>query len=171
MSDWSVALIAAGSAVAGSLVTGWFTRSAGYRQAEAARHAGNRQADAMIATVQATVDEQRSARLSGQRRQAYVQFLQAAETVRAGHEAADNPGGGPGPSEADTAALQYALATVKLESAAEAAAGYRINEVAERFATLARHYDVHAYRDARQAFLDEAHAAILRIAQRGPAPL
>ncbi|MGW6459925.1 hypothetical protein ACWF94_29025 [Streptomyces sp. NPDC055078] len=59
MSQWGIALIAAGSAVAGGAVTGWFTRSAGHRQAEAARHAGDRQADALLATVQATLDEQR----------------------------------------------------------------------------------------------------------------
>jgi hypothetical protein len=53
MGELGVALIAAGSAVAGSVVTGWFTRSAGQRQAAAAQHAGDRQADALLQTVRA----------------------------------------------------------------------------------------------------------------------
>ncbi|MFC4606891.1 hypothetical protein ACFO9E_03480 [Streptomyces maoxianensis] len=77
MSELGVALIAAGSAIAGSIATGWFTRHAGHRQAAAAKHAGDRQANALIATVQATLDEQRRARALEQRRQAYMQFLDA----------------------------------------------------------------------------------------------
>jgi hypothetical protein len=82
MSEWGIVLIAAGSAVAGSVVTGWFTRSAGHRQAAAAQHAGDRQADALLATVQATLDDQRHARVLETRRQVYVQFLQAAAAPR-----------------------------------------------------------------------------------------
>ncbi|MFD9398355.1 hypothetical protein ACFWA4_05980 [Streptomyces sp. NPDC060011] len=85
MSEWGIALIAAGSAVAGSIVTGWYTRSAGLRQAEAAKHAGDRQADALLRTVQDTLVEQRRARLEESRRDTYVEFLKAA------HEATVNP--------------------------------------------------------------------------------
>ncbi|MFD3836861.1 hypothetical protein ACFWWC_11440 [Streptomyces sp. NPDC058642] len=81
MNDLEIALIAAGSALAGSIVTGWFTRSAGHRQADAARHAGNRQADALLHTVQATLDEQRRSQAEERRRQAYVGLLQAAEKI------------------------------------------------------------------------------------------
>ncbi|MGI5406628.1 hypothetical protein ACQEV9_07510 [Streptomyces chartreusis] len=81
MSEWGIALIAAGSAVAGSIVTGWFTRSTGLRQAEAARHAGDRQADALLHTVQATLDEQRRSRVDERRRQTYIDFLDAAEGI------------------------------------------------------------------------------------------
>lgn len=77
MSEWVSAAIGAGSAVFGGVVTGWFTRSAGHRQADAAVHAGNRQADALIATVQATLDEQRYARTLDRRREVYAQFLDA----------------------------------------------------------------------------------------------
>ncbi|MGW0683796.1 hypothetical protein ACWD2L_10595 [Streptomyces sp. NPDC002754] len=80
MSDWGVALIAAGSAIAGSVVTGWYGRSAGIRQAEAARHSGDRQADALLTSVRMTLgaDEQRAAREA--RRATYAEFLAAAES-------------------------------------------------------------------------------------------
>ncbi|MEB8335929.1 hypothetical protein [Streptomyces endophyticus] len=80
MSDWGVALIAAGSAIAGSVVTGWYGRSAGLRQAEAARHSGDRQADALLTSVRMTLgaDEQRAAREA--RRGTYAEFLGAAES-------------------------------------------------------------------------------------------
>ncbi|WP_445279660.1 hypothetical protein [Streptomyces sp. DSM 118148] len=81
MSEWGVALIAAGSAVAGSIVTGWYTRSAGIRQAEAAKHAGDRQADALLHTVQATLDEQRRTRIDERRRHVYTEFLKVAEDI------------------------------------------------------------------------------------------
>ncbi|WP_329276961.1 hypothetical protein [Streptomyces sp. NBC_01451] len=81
MSEWGVALIAAGAAVAGGVVTGWFTRSAGLRQATAAQHAGDRQADALLHTVQATLDEQKRARIDERRRQVYGNFLEFTERV------------------------------------------------------------------------------------------
>ncbi|MFE5666094.1 hypothetical protein ACFQ7W_19435 [Streptomyces niveus] len=85
MDEWGIALIAAGSALAGSLVTGWFARSAGMKQAEAAQHAGDRQADALLHTVRLTLQEQRAVRLLDLRRQTYVAFLEAATpTDRAG---------------------------------------------------------------------------------------
>lgn len=90
--DWGVALIAAGAAVAGSVVTGWFTRSTGVRQAEAARHAGEeqaaaarhageQQAHALLRSVQATLSDQRAMRRLDLRRQAYVAFLVVAERL------------------------------------------------------------------------------------------
>lgn len=79
MSEWGIALIAAGSAILGSMVTGWFAWKAGHRQAAAAEAAGREQAAALISTVQATLDEQRRARVLDQRRQTYVEFLDAAQ--------------------------------------------------------------------------------------------
>ncbi|MGW4781515.1 hypothetical protein ACWEPA_33270 [Streptomyces filamentosus] len=81
MSEWVSALIGAGSAVAGGIATGWFTRNAGHRQAAAAEAAGQEQAAALISTVQATLDEQRRARAVEHRRQIYVQFLEVAEEL------------------------------------------------------------------------------------------
>ncbi|MFI6005717.1 hypothetical protein ACIA98_35885 [Streptomyces sp. NPDC051366] len=75
MSEWGIALIAAGSAVAGSIATDWFALTPGRRQAVAAEHAGNRQADALVATVQATLDEQRRTRTIEQRRHVYLELL------------------------------------------------------------------------------------------------
>lgn len=79
MSDWGIALIAAGSAILGSAVTGFFAWKAGHRQAAAAEAAGQAQAAALISTVQATLDEQRRARVLDQQRQVYVEFLDAAQ--------------------------------------------------------------------------------------------
>ncbi|WP_344904536.1 hypothetical protein [Actinomadura meridiana] len=81
MADWGVALIAAGSAFGGSMITGWYARVAGTRQAAAARHAGDRQADAMIETMRMTLEEQRAIRTAEERRQTYLRFLEAAETA------------------------------------------------------------------------------------------
>ncbi|MFE6486978.1 hypothetical protein ACFVGN_29140 [Streptomyces sp. NPDC057757] len=89
MSEWQVAMIAAGSALAGGAVTGWFTRSAGLRQAEAAKHAGDRQADALLHTVQDTMVEQRRARVEDRRRQVYVEFLMAAQDLALDRENAE----------------------------------------------------------------------------------
>jgi hypothetical protein len=75
MSDWGIALIAAGSAILGSAVTGFFAWKAGHRQAAAAEAAGQAQAAALISTVQATLDEQRRARAAEQRRLAYANLL------------------------------------------------------------------------------------------------
>ncbi|WP_189600305.1 hypothetical protein [Streptomyces lateritius] len=77
MSEWGIALIAAGSAILGSSVTGFFAWKAGHRQAAAAEAAGQAQANALIATVQATLDEQRRARALDQRRQVYADMLTA----------------------------------------------------------------------------------------------
>lgn len=79
MSEWQIALIAAGAAVLGSAVTGFFAWKAGHRQAAAAEAAGHAQAGALVSTVQATLDEQRRARAADRRRQVYAQFLSAAD--------------------------------------------------------------------------------------------
>ncbi|MGW6521737.1 hypothetical protein [Streptomyces sp. NPDC054962] len=92
MSDWGVALIAAGSALAGSVVTGWFARSAGVRQAAAAelageqqaaaaRHAGEQQAEAVVKTVQQTLEAQIRAQQLEAKRAVFVDFLQAAQSL------------------------------------------------------------------------------------------
>ncbi len=92
MSDWGVALIAAGSAIAGSVVTGWLTRRAGLRQAAAAqlageeqaaaaRHAGEQQAEAVLKTVQQTLEAQARAQRLEAKREVYVAFLQAAQAL------------------------------------------------------------------------------------------
>ena len=75
MSEWGIALIAAGSAILGSIVTGFFAWKAGHRQAAAAEAAGQAQAAALISTVQATLDEQRRSRAAEQRRLAYGNLL------------------------------------------------------------------------------------------------
>ncbi|MER7805123.1 hypothetical protein ABTX71_32945 [Streptomyces parvulus] len=115
MSEWGIALIAAGSAIAGSVVTGWYTRSAGIRQAAAARHAGDRQADALLESVHMTLRADSSHRKLALRRQIYADFLGAAETriltERNGRGQAD-----------DAAVLQRALSGVLLEGPPEAAA-------------------------------------------------
>lgn len=81
MNELWIALVSAGAAVSGAAVGGWLARSAGIRQAEAAKHAGDRQAEALLSTVQATLDEQRTARIEDRRRQAYVDFLRIADEV------------------------------------------------------------------------------------------
>jgi hypothetical protein len=115
MSEWGIALIAAGSAIAGSVVTGWYSRSSGIRQAEAARHAGNRQADAVLESVRITIQAEAGLRALAQRRQTYAEFLGAAETriltERTGRGHRD-----------DEILLQKALGGVVLEGPAEVAA-------------------------------------------------
>ncbi|MGA5435461.1 hypothetical protein ACPCIZ_12805 [Streptomyces cellulosae] len=104
MDEIWVAAISAGSAVAGAAVGGWFARSAGLRQAEAARHAGDRQADAMVHTVQETLEDQRTARVEERRRGTYLRFLEAV------HGATDEPG-----NPARLGELQLALVEVTLD--------------------------------------------------------
>ncbi|MEV7340434.1 hypothetical protein [Streptomyces sp. NPDC093544] len=115
MSDWGIALIAAGSAIAGSVVTGWYGRGAGIRQAAAARHAGDRQADALLESVRMTLRGESDHRELALRRQTYAEFLGAAEarilTERNGRGQAD-----------DDVLLQRALGGVLLEGPPDAAA-------------------------------------------------
>ncbi|MEV6168323.1 hypothetical protein AB0L99_08890 [Streptomyces sp. NPDC051954] len=115
MSDWAIALIAAGSAIAGSAVTGWYARGAGIRQAAAARHAGDRQADALLESVGMTLRAESGHREFALRRQTYAEFLGAAETriltERNGRGQPD-----------DDVALQRALGGVLLEGPPDVAA-------------------------------------------------
>lgn len=115
MSDWGIALIAAGSAIAGSVVTGWYARSAGIRQATAARHAGDRQADALLDSVRMTLRAESDHREFALRRQTYADFLGAADakilTERNGRGHAD-----------DDVLLQRTLGGVLLEGPPDAAA-------------------------------------------------
>ncbi|MCX2184083.1 hypothetical protein KV205_26650 [Streptomyces sp. SKN60] len=62
-------------------MTGFFSWLAGRRQATGAEAAGRAQAGALMATVQATLDDQRRARAVDHRRQIYVQFLEVAEEL------------------------------------------------------------------------------------------
>ncbi|RSS37450.1 hypothetical protein [Streptomyces sp. WAC08241] len=77
MSELQIALIAAGSAILGSAVAGFFAWKAGHRQAAAAETAGQAQAAALMSTVQATLDEQRRARTEELQRQACAELLSA----------------------------------------------------------------------------------------------
>ncbi|MGX1671081.1 hypothetical protein [Streptomyces sp. NPDC055400] len=114
MGEWGIALVAAGAAIAGSIVTGWYTRNAGIQQAAAARHAGDRQADALLDSVRLTLRGEADQRGSARRRQVYAEFLGAAEarilTERTGRGQAD-----------DEIVLQRALGGVVLEGPAEVA--------------------------------------------------
>ncbi|MFI1726886.1 hypothetical protein [Streptomyces sp. NPDC020489] len=99
-------------------VTGWYGRSAGLRQAEAARHAGDRQADALLESVRLTIQSEQVQRSLAQRRQIYVEFLGAAEaralTERTGKGGSD-----------DEALLQRTLSAVVLEGPPGVAAAAR----------------------------------------------
>ncbi|WP_051820217.1 hypothetical protein [Streptomyces flavochromogenes] len=79
MSEWGIALIAAGSAILGSITTGFFAWKAGHRQAEGAEAAGQAQAQALISTVQATLDEQRRVHALEHRRRVYIDYYTAVE--------------------------------------------------------------------------------------------
>ncbi|WP_129843929.1 hypothetical protein [Streptomyces sp. RFCAC02] len=148
MSEWGIALMTTGAALAGAVVTGWYTRGAGKRQAEAARHAGDRQADAALATVRATLREQRAIRVLDLRRQTYVAFLGAAESVLLAQWS--------GSAEpAELAELERALAAVVLEGPSDAA------EAARTLASAARDAGPRARVDAaRETFLTAARAAL-----------
>lgn len=118
MSEWGIALIAAGSAILGSIVTGWFTRGAGKRQATAAIQAGERQAEALLSTVQETLEEQRRTRVGDARRQAYLQFVSAVDgyAVVIGLPLVQRGANG---VEKAQGALQTALSLVELEGPPE----------------------------------------------------
>ncbi len=148
MGEWGTALIAAASAVAGSIVTGWFAFRAGGRQADAARHAGDRQADAVLDTVRMTLAEQRAVRLLDLRRQTYVQFLGAAEAVFLARRTGE---GSPG----DRAALQRSLGALQLEGPAEVARTAR--ELADALRAERSPDDIGR---ARLAFIEAARAAL-----------
>ncbi|QNP71067.1 hypothetical protein IAG44_17580 [Streptomyces roseirectus] len=147
MSEWGVALIAAGSALAGSLVTGWYARGAGLRQAEAARHAGDRQADALLESVRITIRAEATQRALTERRRIYAEFLSAAETVilteRTGQGHPD-----------DAAHLQRALAAVLLEGPPDVAASAQA-----LLDALRRHASLDDLQRAKSAFVTAAQHA------------
>jgi hypothetical protein len=148
MSEWGIALIAAGAAIAGSVVTGWYGRNAGIRQAEAARHAGDRQADAVLETVRRTLDEQAAVRVRDLRRQTYVRFLETAQAeIVAGRTGIGHAGG------AD--ALQRALVCVVLEGPDDVSRAAQ--DVAD---ALRRHETPDHLERAKLAFVAAARSAM-----------
>ncbi|MEU5919754.1 hypothetical protein [Streptomyces sp. NPDC047141] len=116
MSEWGIALIAAGSAILGSIVTGFFAWKAGHRQAAAAESAGQAQAAALISTVQATLDEQHRARAVDRRLEVYKAFLTAADESRRPSAAGAQDGADPRLTEAFSA-LQLVAPTPVAEAA------------------------------------------------------
>ncbi|MFE7484034.1 hypothetical protein [Streptomyces sp. NPDC057552] len=154
MSEWAIALITAGAAIVGGAVTGWYSRSAGIRQAEAARLAGERQAEAALETVRMTLRDQAAVRVLDLRRQTYVRFLHTAE--RAVTAARTGVGG-----EEEAVALPSALAEVGLEGPPEVYAAAR--RIADGLRRNARPDDLE---DAKEAFI----AAAQRCLRPGPGP-
>ncbi|MFB7031621.1 MULTISPECIES: hypothetical protein [unclassified Streptomyces] len=147
MSELQIALIAAGSAVAGGFVTGFFAWRAGHRQAAAAEKAGQAQAAALISTVQATLDEQRRARAEERRRQAYVDFLTAAQTA---HLTFDED------TMARMAGTETAVILEGPDSVGEMAFLY-VKAVANHHAGRV---DGDAVEDARQAYMEAARRVL-----------
>jgi hypothetical protein len=151
MNELATALVAAGAALAGSAITGWFAMRAGWRQAAAAQHAGDRQADALLETVRLTLGEQRDVRLLDQRRSAYAALLQAAEQVAAAHRL---PASGQTP---DLGALHRALGVVFLEGPSE------VTRTAAELVKVLERYQADSYsewRTARGAFVNAAQQAL-----------
>ncbi|MFI7008621.1 hypothetical protein [Streptomyces sp. NPDC050145] len=148
MSEWAVALIAAGAALAGSVVTGWYGRSAGIRQAEAARHAGERQADALLASVRLTLSGEARLRAQELRRRTYTEFLAAADDRLLAERTGRGQGG-------DEAALHRAAGAVELEGPDEVAGAARA-----LVAALRRHASPDDLRDAKRQFTEAARTAL-----------
>lgn len=150
MDAWVIALISAGSAVVGSGVTGWFTRNAGDRQAEAARYAGSRQADALLETVRMTLEEQRAERVLDSRRRTYLDFLAAADAILTAGRGGDG-------ARDSRAALVRAIGAVQLEGP-PAVTKTAESLIAHLLGDTGRSPDD---RDqARKAFLEAARAAL-----------
>ncbi|MGW8602958.1 hypothetical protein ACWGLB_28915 [Streptomyces sp. NPDC055893] len=153
MSDWGIALIAAGAAILGSAVTGFFAWKAGHRQASAAEAAGQTQASALTSTVQATLDEQRKVHAAEQRRQTYAAMLAAATEMETNPHNHD--------PELATAAVQ-AYALLRLEGppeVAEAAETY-MHAVLRIRSELRNGVALVNLISARDAFLQAAQDAI-----------
>ena len=155
MGEVGVALIAAGAAVAGSLVTGWFSRSAGIKQAQAARDSGGRQADALLDSVRMTVEAEARQRSLSLRRQVYADFLGAAEATvlaeRAGRGQPDDP-----------ARLQAAYGAVVLEGPTEVAAAAR-----HLLDGLRRHGTPDELDQAKRAFISAAQDGLNSLSPPG----
>ncbi|MFB7592340.1 hypothetical protein [Streptomyces sp. NPDC056169] len=159
MSEWGIALIAAGSAILGSITTGFFAWKAGHRQAGAAEAAGRAQAGALISTVQATLDEQRRARTLDQQRQAYLQFVTATDNVIIFVQTRPE-NRGPGGEDGVRGTMLTALTQVELEGPESVfrAADLLVDEF---LATdLATDGVTHELRAARAAFMDAARHAL-----------
>ncbi|MFG3253241.1 hypothetical protein [Streptomyces sp. NPDC048172] len=150
MGEWGVALITAGAAVAGGLVTGWFGRSAGVKQADAARHAGERQAEALLDSVRLTIEAEARQRSVTLRRQVYAEFLGVAEA----RILAERTGRG---QPDDAVRLQTALGSVVLEGPAEVAAAAQ-----HLLDGLRRHGTPDELGQAKLAFISAAQEALNR---------
>lgn len=135
MTEWGVALIAAGSALLASLISGIFARSAGRRQAAA-----------MLETVRITVEQQRQERALAARRATYLRFLDAAETVLLARRAG-------GSTAEDRAALQRAMGAVQLEGPAAVEAHALLD-------ALRRERGLDELERARFAFITAAREAL-----------
>lgn len=154
MSEWGIALIAAGSAILGSITTGFFAWKAGHRQAAAAEAAGNAQANALISTVQATLDDQRLARQVSKRQQAFSDFFYAADTAR-------TTGDLTGVDEAaQIAALHRAQALLEIELYSDTAAGEPISDTVKEMARTAVTGRASEYQQARGRLIREASLAL-----------
>ncbi|MFE5589197.1 hypothetical protein [Streptomyces sp. NPDC056549] len=148
MSEWGIALIAAGSAVLGSIVTGFFAWKAGHRQASAAEAAGQAQAAALISTVQATLDEQRRARVVEQRRQVYAQMLTEGTALES------DP-------HLERAPMAEAFSLVRLEGPVEVAvAAFVYRKAVEQACFQRTEASREGLRAARNAFIHAAQNAI-----------
>jgi uncharacterized protein (DUF2267 family) len=137
MSEWAVALIAAGAALAGSVVTGWYSRAAGIRQA-----------DAVLAAARATLAGEAALRARALRRQTYAEFLAAAGD----RVLAERTGRGPA---GDEAALHRAAGAVDLEGPAAVSDAARAVVGA-----LRRHASPDELRAAERDFTEAARAAL-----------
>lgn len=147
MSQWGY-VITAGAAIAGSAVGGWFSRSSGIRQAEASRHAAERQAAALLESVQLTVQAEAAQRSLTQRRQTYAEFLGAAETrILTERNGRGHPD--------DEALLQRALGAVLLEGPSEVVAAGQ--DLVNR---LRRHETPDELNRAKLAFVATAQEAL-----------
>ncbi|MEW1798654.1 hypothetical protein ACIGO7_11890 [Streptomyces virginiae] len=138
--------------MAGSIATGWFTRSAGRRQADAARHSGDRQADAVLDTVRVTLEEQRRIRIEDRRRNAYSEFLMAAQTTAF----ADRDG------RVDLALLPSAFAQVEIEGpAVVTAAALVLFDAARQLGRRAGDEDaISAFTASRSDYIDIVRHAL-----------
>lgn len=118
MSDLTVALVAAGAALAGSSVTGLFATLTARQQAAAALKAAEHQAAAQMDHLVATQKDQLRTRLAEQRRRVYGTFIERYEALSALHMAAmRRPAGGSEQQRSDDRAAQL-LAWDRVKEAA-----------------------------------------------------
>ena len=135
-------LITGGTAIVVGLITGWFARSAGVRQAEATRESARK-----------TLDEQRALRVLDSRRQTYARLIETAETVVQARMRGED-------GEHHRTALRGALSVVELEGPDDVAAAARdlvAHLGTEGFSSLE---DIER---ARRTFIDTARTALARL--------